>query len=76
MKTKEAPAKKKAMPVKKEEPQNWWKCSECGYILQAVSSPEACPSCKQKCAFTDVTCYTPECGGPGNIDPQLLRPKR
>jgi len=64
------------MTKKKQEPQNWWKCSECGYVLQAASAPEECPSCKQKCAFTDATCYTPECGGPGNPDPQLLKPKR
>jgi hypothetical protein len=24
-----------------------------------------------KCEFKNVTCYTPECGGPGNIDPRL-----
>jgi hypothetical protein len=23
------------------------------------------------CAFRNVTCYTPECGGPENIDPRL-----
>jgi rubrerythrin len=49
----------------------WWKCSECGYTLQASQAPEVCPSCNQKCAFIDVTCYTPECE-PGNPNPQLL----
>ena len=36
-------------------------------------TPETCPSCKEPCTFTDVTCYTPECGGPesGNFDPRL-----
>ncbi len=58
-----------------EQPKNWWKCSECGYTLQEATPPEICPSCKQKCAFTDATCYTPECGGPGNPDPQLLGKK-
>ena len=56
-----------------EETKYWWKCSECGYILQAPVPPESCPRCKQTCAFIDVTCYTPECGGPGNIDPRAGR---
>ncbi|NLE99370.1 MAG: hypothetical protein GX601_00175 [Anaerolineales bacterium] len=61
-----------------EHTDNWWKCSECGYLLQAPTPPETCPSCKQKCAFVDATCYTPECGGPGNINPQIAgrRPAR
>ncbi len=54
-----------------EEIKNWWKCSNCGYTFQAATPPETCPSCKEKCAFVDTTCYTPECGGPGNIDPQI-----
>lgn len=48
-----------------------WQCSNCGYQFQAESVPERCPSCKQTCTFSDVTCYTPECGGPGNVDPRL-----
>ena len=24
-----------------------------------------------KCDFVDVTCYTPECGGPGHVAPRL-----
>jgi rubredoxin len=59
-----------------EESKNWWRCSECGYTLQAATPPETCPSCRQKCAFNDVTCYTPECGGEQNPDPQLMQPKR
>jgi len=54
-----------------KETKNWWKCSNCGYTLEAAQPPEACPSCKEKCNFIDATCYTPECGGPGNIDPQV-----
>lgn len=54
-----------------EEAKNWWKCSDCGYTLQAQTPPEVCPSCKHKCIFVDATCYTPECGGPGNVDPQI-----
>jgi len=75
MKTKEKPAKK-SKQAKKKEPQSWWKCSECGYVLRPPPAPEGCQGCKQKCAFTDVTCYTPECGGPDYPDPQLLTPRR
>lgn len=57
--------------MKEQETKNWWKCSECGYTLQADKPPEQCPSCKEKCAFHDVTCYAPECG-PGGPDPQLM----
>ena len=54
----------------------WWKCNSCGYRFQEIidkGTPETCPSCKETCTFTDVTCYTPECGGPesGNFDPRL-----
>lgn len=45
----------------------FWKCGECGFILQAETFPEQCPSCLKKCEFRNVTCYTPECGGPGDI---------
>ena len=48
-----------------------WKCIECGYTMEAAKPPEACPKCKKSCEFKDVTCYLPECGGPGNIDPRL-----
>lgn len=49
----------------------FWKCGECGNTVRAATPPEQCPSCNEKCAFKDVTCYTPDCGGPGNIDPKL-----
>ncbi|HLD36606.1 MAG TPA: hypothetical protein VJC37_07770 [Planctomycetota bacterium] len=49
-----------------------WKCSHCQYLLEADKPPEECPSCHNKCAFTDATCYTPECGGEDNIDPKLF----
>ncbi|MEW6026429.1 MAG: rubredoxin-like domain-containing protein [Planctomycetota bacterium] len=49
-----------------------WKCSQCKYVVEAINPPEACPSCQAKCSFTNVTCYTPECGGEDNIDPQLF----
>lgn len=56
-----------------EENLNWWKCSECGYMFQAALPPKTCPSCKEKCAFLNATCYTPDCGGPesGNPDPRI-----
>lgn len=52
-----------------------WQCSNCSYLLDAPSSPEQCPSCKEKCEFSNVTCYTPECGGEesDNIDPRLMK---
>lgn len=52
----------------------WWKCTLCGYLFRApVPPPETCPNCKETCTFIDVTCYTPDCGGPesGNYDPKL-----
>lgn len=49
----------------------FWKCGNCGYIIKAEIPPNKCPSCKEKCDFHNVTCYTPECGGVGNIDPRL-----
>ncbi|MBW1834718.1 MAG: hypothetical protein JRI62_08125 [Deltaproteobacteria bacterium] len=29
-----------------------WKCSNCGYSLEAETPPEQCPSCKKKCDWT------------------------
>lgn len=49
----------------------FWKCERCGFRVTAATPPEVCPGCKQKCEFVNITCYTPECGGPGNIDPRL-----
>ena len=46
--------------------QNTWKCSKCGYTCTATPPPpETCPSCKEKCEFMDVSCYTPDCAGTG-----------
>ncbi len=53
------------------EPKNHWKCSKCGYTLEAPSPPQTCPECKEPCEFKNITCYIPDCGGPGNIDPRL-----
>jgi rubredoxin len=51
---------------------NWWLCSECQYILEADVPPKTCPGCHKDCQFNDVTCYIPECGGPGNLDHRLV----
>jgi len=53
------------------EVKTWWKCSNCGYTFKAEAPPEACPSCKEQCAFIDTTCYRPDCGGPENVDPKI-----
>jgi rubredoxin len=42
-----------------------WKCSNCGYEMEADAPPEQCPSCKEKCHFLDNTCYTPDCADRG-----------
>ena len=49
-----------------------WQCVECGYFLEGEKPPEKCPGCKLPCAYTDVTCYRPECGGPINPDPMIM----
>lgn len=51
---------------------NHWKCGKCKYTFTAPSLPEQCPVCDEKCDFLNITCYTPECGGSGNIDPRLV----
>jgi rubredoxin len=53
----------------------YFKCDNCGNTLEATTPPEICPACSQKCSFVDVTCYTPECGGPDsqNINPTMLK---
>jgi len=54
---------------------NQWQCSSCGYTFGAEAPPSQCPSCKQVCPFNNVTCYIPDCGGSGNIDPRLAARK-
>ena len=51
--------------------QTYWKCANCGFLLTAGKPPEVCPSCKENCQFLNATCYTPDCGGPGNLDPRI-----
>jgi len=43
------------------------------YLFTAAIPPDSCPECGSKKGFKDVTCYIPECGGPGseNIDRRL-----
>jgi rubrerythrin len=48
-----------------------WKCSKCGYHVDTPQPPEVCPQCREACEFKDITCYLPECGGVGNVDPRL-----
>jgi rubrerythrin len=48
-----------------------WKCTKCGYTVAAATPPKTCPECHEACEFKDISCYLPECGGPGNIDPRL-----
>lgn len=50
-----------------------WKCDNCGNTVDTDAPPESCPSCRQKCEFVNVTCYTPDCGGPdsGKADTRL-----
>lgn len=55
----------------KPENQIHWKCTKCGYTLTAAAPPQTCPGCREACEFLDISCYLPECGGPGNIDPRL-----
>jgi rubredoxin len=51
-----------------------WQCVECGYYVQEANRPpDVCPSCSLRCSFTDVTCYRPECGGPVNPDPAVMK---
>jgi len=50
----------------------YWKCSHCGFLITAVKPPDICPECTGVCNFIDVTCYSPDCGGPGHIDPRLI----
>jgi rubrerythrin len=49
----------------------YWKCAKCGFTFTAGSPPVACPECGEKCNLKNITCYTPECGGPGHIDTRL-----
>jgi len=49
----------------------YWKCPKCGFMISAGNPPDTCPSCGQPGDFRNVSCYTPDCGGPGHVDPRL-----
>jgi rubredoxin len=54
---------------------NHWICNICGYVHDAEIPLDNCPSCHNQCSFSDVTCYSPERGGVGNLDYQLVSAK-
>lgn len=70
--TKTTPPRAQAASPKTDSAQTHWKCGKCKFMFTAPSLPEQCPECGEKCDFLNITCYTPECGGPGNIDPRLV----
>lgn len=49
-----------------------WMCTTCGYYYQGPAPLDKCPGCNLACAFNDVTCYRPDCGGESNVDPLLV----
>jgi len=49
----------------------YWKCHNCGFLITAAVPPDVCPECGKRDNFLNATCYIPECGGPGHIDPRL-----
>jgi rubrerythrin len=53
------------------ETKTHWKCTKCGYTVATDKPPLNCPQCNEACEFKNVSCYLPECGGPGNVDPRL-----
>jgi superoxide reductase len=50
----------------------YWMCDKCNFVIEAPRPPEPCPGCQIKCSFSDVTCYTPDCGGQGSLDTRLV----
>lgn len=61
----------KQTPSQTKNTDPFWKCDKCGNTVQMEAPPEICPSCSERCLFKNVSCYTPDCGGPGSIDPRL-----
>jgi len=49
-----------------------WMCTTCGYYYQGPKPLDKCPGCSKVCAYNDVTCYRPDCGGESNVDPLLV----
>jgi len=51
----------------------YWQCSKCKKIFEWDQvNVKRCPNCNQKCTFKEVTNYTEDLGGPGNIDTRLI----
>ena len=50
----------------------YWMCDKCSFVIEMPKPPDPCPGCNNKCTFSDVTCYTPECGGVGSLDTRLV----
>ena len=50
----------------------YWMCDKCSFVIESPKPPDPCPSCQIKCAFSDVTSYTPEYGGIGALDSRLV----
>lgn len=50
----------------------YWMCDKCNFVIESPKPPDPCPGCKIRCTFSDVTCYTPECGGAGSLDSKLV----
>jgi len=48
-------------------------CTICKYSIEGNTPPEKCPSCGNACSFVDATCYTPECGCEGNLNPDIYK---
>ena len=51
----------------------YWECSECRFLVTTAVPPDICPECGAKCAYINVTCYLPECGGQSHYDPRLIK---
>ncbi len=40
--------------VFKKDEKVFWKCTNCGYILEAIAAPEICPACKHPKAYFEL----------------------
>lgn len=50
----------------------YWMCDKCNFVIELAAPPDPCPGCNVRCSFSDVTCYTPDCGGLGTLDSRLV----
>nr|MDO8112692.1 hypothetical protein [Candidatus Sigynarchaeota archaeon] len=52
----------------------FFQCDSCLKIFEWDRvKVKKCPNCNKKCTFNEVTNYTTDNGGPGNIDPRLMK---